>query len=338
MPVSLKTVAMLFAGYMLLSSCSAASAAMLAVISEDKNFENSQQVRKRKREMEDELRPLIKNLFAFRNRPQLPLGPFTDRWGKLSLDENRLYAKKLTHMFSWEIVDLHALCEHLILKPRKTDWRPKRTHASRKGRPCKVDTINRLIYVLEWLSSGDFGNKMEFEMGYSKTSLTKDRYHVLKAICFALKDEIKWPTAAERLELTSKYTGIFKDCVGIFDCTKWEISKPGENDHERRTFSGKAHTNTYKTLAVINKHGKFIYVSRLMEGTNNDRTQWVKCDLYMEPGAFFSASEKLASDGTAIYIQLLFILCSINNSSLYAPILMCLLLIQAALGGTVLTL
>ena len=43
MPVSLKAVAMLFAGYILLASCSAASAAMLAVISEDDNFENSQQ-------------------------------------------------------------------------------------------------------------------------------------------------------------------------------------------------------------------------------------------------------------------------------------------------------
>ena len=208
------------------------------------------------------------------------------------------YTMKLTHMFSWEIEDLHALCEHLLLKPRQTDWRPKRTHPSRKGRPPKVNTINRLVYVLEWLSSGDFGNKMEFEMNYSKTSLTEDRYHVLKAICVALKDEIKWPTAAERIVLASKYTGIFKDCVGIFDCTEWDIAKPGENDHERRTFSGKAHTNTYKTLAVINKHGQYIYVSRLMEGgTNNDRQQWVKSDLYLEPGAFFSANEKLASDG-----------------------------------------
>ena len=91
MPVSLKAVAMLFAGYILLASCSAASAAMLAVISEDDNFENSQQVRKRKRDMEDELRPLMKNLFDFRHRPQFPLGPCTDRWGKLTLDESRLY-------------------------------------------------------------------------------------------------------------------------------------------------------------------------------------------------------------------------------------------------------
>jgi DDE superfamily endonuclease len=143
-----------------------------------------------------------------------------------------------------------------------------------------------------------------------------------------LKDEIKWPTPEERVVLASTYKGIFKDVVGIFDCTEWEIAKPGESNLEDKTYSGKAKTNTYKTLAVIDKHGKFIYISRLMEGHCNDRNQWVQSDLYMECGAFFTGNEKLASDGKKVCI-----LCSvlyIKNSS-YTSIIMCLLLLHRRL-------
>ena len=133
----------------------------------------------------------MKNLWYFRERPQHPLGPITDRWNRLIYDENRMYCKKLTHLYSWEIQALYVLCAEGISKPRGTSWRKPRTQRSRKGRPCKASDLNRLVYVLEWLSSGDFGNKMEFEMNWSKTSLTEDRYHILKVICEVLKDEIK---------------------------------------------------------------------------------------------------------------------------------------------------
>jgi hypothetical protein len=63
MPLSLKTVAMLFGGYILLASCSAASTAMLAVISEEDMGFEGKQARKRKREMEDEVS--LTNVFLF---------------------------------------------------------------------------------------------------------------------------------------------------------------------------------------------------------------------------------------------------------------------------------
>ena len=43
-------------------------------------FETSSADRRRKRKFDDAQRPLMKNLFAFRERPQVPLGPCTVRY------------------------------------------------------------------------------------------------------------------------------------------------------------------------------------------------------------------------------------------------------------------
>ena len=70
--------------------------------------------------------------------------------------------------------------------------------------------------------------------------------------------------------------------MGIFDCTEW---------------SGKAGTNAYKTLAVINKYVYFIWVDPMARGRRNDREQYTASDLYMNAGKYFSPGELLASDG-----------------------------------------
>ena len=86
-----------------------------------------------------------------------------------------------------------------------------------------------------------------------------------KAICKALKDEIKWPTEQERAEHHSSYNAIFNKMVGIFDVTEWTTCKWKNQELENATFSGKKSKNTIKTLAVINKHGYFIYHQRQLQ-------------------------------------------------------------------------
>ena len=164
------------------------------------------------------------------------------------------------------------------------------------GRPTKYDATNRLIFVLEWLSSGETADKAEFDKHYSRTSILEDRVHILKAINNRLSDQISWPNAEERAILCSTYTGVLEKVVGILDCTEWEISKSKDQQHENDTFSGKAGTNTKTTLSVIDKHGLFRYCSVLANGRKNDRDQWTSCELYMESGFFFSPGEKVASD------------------------------------------
>jgi hypothetical protein len=97
--------------------------------------------------------------------------------------------------------------------------------------------------------------------------------------------------------LKQHYTGVLENVVGIMDCTEWYIRKSKNLEHEHNTFSGKAGTNTKKTLAVIDRFGVFRFVSLLMDGRQNDREQYTASDLYVSAGRYFSFGEKLASDG-----------------------------------------
>ena len=261
--------------------------------------------RRKKKQLIDEL-PLMRNLFTFRERPQLPL-PHIDRFSQMMADPSRNVCHKLTHLYAHEFAELAELLHEEIAAARETSWRPdvKNKGQHGKGRPPKYDTTNRLLFVLEWLATGDVGNRAEFTNNYAKTSCVEDKKHVLRAINKVLKDEIKWPTAEERALHYSTYHGIFFGCVGIFDVTEWIIAKPKNRDREHRTFSGKANSNTMKTLAVINKHGYFIWYDPLVDGRRNDRDMFTSSDLYLSKGTYFSPManggiggfEFMASDG-----------------------------------------
>jgi len=100
------------------------------------------------------------------------------------------------------------------------------------------DTLNRLLFCLEWLSAGaPDGNRTELENCYSKTSSMEDLRHVLRAINIRLADQIIWPDTARRKELKEGYQGIMKDVVGIIDGSEHVIEKSSNNETEVRTFS-----------------------------------------------------------------------------------------------------
>ena len=257
---------------------------------------------KRRRQFEDEVeeQALMKNFRWIPSGRQLPL-VYRDKFGLMTEDPAREYCKKLTHMYSWEILELAELCRAEIEKPRHRSRnrlrQPNGNCVRRTGRPPKADYINRLLYVLEWLSSGATLYKCQFDTGVSKSTIQEDRAHVLKAINTVLANEIRWPDEEERQRLRSGYTGIFEGVVGIMDVTEHGIQKSQDNAKESATYSGKAGMNTMKTLAVINKHGEFIYVEPLVDGRRNDRDEWTYTDLYLSQGKYFSAGEKIASDG-----------------------------------------
>ena len=77
----------------------------------------------------------------------------------------------------------------------------------------------------------------------------------------------------ERAEHYSTYQNIFVGIVGIIDVTEWitcNTCKWKNLDLEKETYSGKKQDNTITTLAVINKHGYFIYADPLAKGLSYD--------------------------------------------------------------------
>jgi len=124
-------------------------------------------MRRKKRKMENEGIPVMYHLPSTRDGPPVIPIPHRDRFGKLTEDPNRDYVRKLTHMYSWEIVDLAMKLQPLIEAPRQTSWRKKpknKPGTKRMGRPPKYDSLNRLLFCLEWLSAGSDGNRAELEI------------------------------------------------------------------------------------------------------------------------------------------------------------------------------
>ena len=160
---------------------------------------------RKKRKLELEERPNMQKFCCrFLGKPQLPL-PYRDRFGNLCADPNRNYCKKLTHMYSWEILELAEMLKDEIEKPRETKHKSPPKGKVGFGRPPKYDYINRLLFVLEWLSDGSKCDKQEFDNAYSRSICDEDLYHVLKAINTILKDEVTWPTATKLFKISRNF-------------------------------------------------------------------------------------------------------------------------------------
>ena len=287
---------------MLLSMFTITISQFAAIVASVYSEDDSESDRRRKRKLEHEALPFMQNKARVFGAPQLPLES-RDRFGRMVEDPNRNYCKKLTHMYSWEIQDLADLLKEEICAPRQTAWRKKRRNAEQHGnvhpggRPPKHNHVNRLLFVLEWLSKGSTGDAEEFETGWSKTSCVEDKKHVLKAINKVLADEVKWPDAEQRREHYSTYSGIFANVVGILDIWEHPYKKSKDPEIEHKTFSGKANTNTKKTIGIIDKSGYFIYYKTNLFGRPNDRDTWTSSELYMNAGKYFSEGERVAADG-----------------------------------------
>jgi hypothetical protein len=241
--------------------------------------------------------PLMRNKCIFvREGPQEPL-EYVDRLGRVMEDVNRNYSRKLTHMFSWEFYELAELLKDEINRPRCTRHKPQPKFHGKSGRKCKYNYQERLLFVLEFLNTGNTLDRQEFDNSYARTSCDEDLYHILKAINIVLADEVRWPTEEERRDLYRNYSLIFADVVGILDIWEHFISKSSDPQVEHETFSGKSNRNTKKTIGIVDKYGYFIYVKTNLNGRPNDRDCWTSCDLYMNPHKYFSLLERVAADG-----------------------------------------
>ena len=152
------------------------------------------------------------------------------------------------------------------------------------------------MFVLEWLTSGAEMIRREFEHKFSKTCGHEDIKHILSAICDGLKDEIRWPNAAERRALCATQ-GVFNRVIGYTDGCEQFYKRTGDDAENRRNASGKKKRCTKSTLAAVDRNGYFIYVKCGHDGSLNDRQQFTMSALYTNCGEYFTGDEVLAGDG-----------------------------------------
>jgi len=165
----------------------------------------------------------------------------------------------------------------------------------KKGHDAKFDHYHRLFFCLEWLNSGSYFNSREAHYGWSKSALQEDNIHVLRAIIEGLEDQLQWPNAGRRAQLSIVHAGVFSDMIGILDIKEHRICKPQDPRKEWLSYSAKHKMNSYKNLSVIDYTGRFIFV--LVALGKNDREFWCQSQLYLQRGMYFCGQQYVASDG-----------------------------------------
>ena len=119
---------------------------------------------------------------------------------------------------------------------------------------------NFFVVIFNMLLSDDREfKKMEFDTGWSKSSIAEDIPHILLAIIEGLDDEVQWLNDEQRHALATQFDGIFSNCIGIIDVWECQINKSKNKLKEKATYSGKKKNNTKKVLAIIDYRGYFIF-------------------------------------------------------------------------------
>lgn len=261
-------------------------AAALEIIEEDESNERS--FKKQKKEFLD----FMKNNQLYARHRDPPQHPLVSRIvvDDLFKDPNRNYIHVFTSLFGWEFFMLADYLKPFIEVSRSDHTKPM-------GHRMKKDFRSRLYYTLFWLVTRTEYRQMEFYFGWAKSQFERDIPHVLLAIIRGLDAFICWPSVAERANMASMCTGLFRNCVGIIDANEVFINKSKNSIIEASSYSGKAGGNTKKHLAIIDRRGMFRFVHTGTDGGINDRDQFTSSVLYLRKNEFFEEGEFIAADG-----------------------------------------
>jgi hypothetical protein len=112
----------------------------------------------------------------------------------------------------------------------------------------------------------------------------------------ALKDNLAWPTAEQRLLLHGTLS-IYSSAIGIVDGTHCRIRVPTQWEDENMCFSGYKHTHTQNYLIVVDPNGFIIKLDGPFPGSMNDISCCRQSDIVLNPQNYFSSGERLLADG-----------------------------------------
>jgi DDE superfamily endonuclease len=95
-----------------------------------------------------------------------------------------------------------------------------------------------------------------------------DSLFVASAINIALQDEIQWPGAERRNQLSQRLPD-FPGCIGHIDNTLCRINRPDDIEHGRYC-NGRKHMYCFNNVVIIDHDALFIYVDAGFAGSLHD--------------------------------------------------------------------
>jgi len=156
--------------------------------------------------------------------------------------------------------------EHKRLK------RPNRKRAIGGGRKYALKLKDQLVMVTSWLRLYLNTEAMGFFFGVDKSTVSRNCRRLLKVLRALGEETLGWPEPPKRGQGKSVEQALqeYPDLLAIVDATEQRVQRPGDDERQRRHYSGKKKAHTRKTAIVVNERGRIRDVTRSTPGSKHD--------------------------------------------------------------------
>ncbi len=150
--------------------------------------------------------------------------------------------------------------------------RSDRKRAIGGGRKYELALRDRLIMVMCWLRLYLNTEALGFLFGVDKSTVSRNTHRLLKVLWALGEETLGWPEPPKRGEgkTIEQALAEYPDLLAIVDATEQRVRRPGNDDEQRRHYSGKKKAHTRKTAIVVNERGRIRAVTRSTPGSWHD--------------------------------------------------------------------
>lgn len=179
-----------------------------------------------------------------------------------------------------------AVCPVIIERSRRS-----REGKMQPGRPTKLSPQERLLSCVLFLKGETPCRTEALSWNASKTSLSDDISFICEAIEDALfEQEIRWPTAEERVALGAELAPEHQGCIGYVDGTLCKIRRPHIEEHTRY-YNKRKEMYCMNTVVIVDHHGIIIYVDAGFAGSFHDIRCLRNSRIYQNWREFFTVAD-----------------------------------------------
>lgn len=152
--------------------------------------------------------------------------------------------------------------------------RSDRKRAPGGGRSADLPYREQLLMTMIWLRLYLTLDVLGFLFGVDKATVSRYTTRMLPALRKVGEETLGWmqpPKRGQGMNLT-KAREAYPDLFAFVDATEQPVQRPGNQEKQRKHYSGKKKRHTRKTQVIVNEHGIVRDVSESVPGSVHDRT------------------------------------------------------------------
>lgn len=150
--------------------------------------------------------------------------------------------------------------------------RPDRKRAIGGGRKYTLPLRDQLVMVMCWLRLYLNMEALGFLFGVDKSTASRNCRRLLEVLRALGEETFGWPEPPKRGQGKSVEQALqeYPDLLAIVDTTEQRIQRPGDDERQKKHYSGKKKAHTRKTAIIVNQHGRIRDVTHSTPGSKHD--------------------------------------------------------------------